>query len=236
MRRPSALDLHAFLPAPHRPAAWSEARAAQGATMPMTMDLSDPEALDGPWPGEAAVPVPAMASAYDACVLVLRAGDRVAVDGAAFRLGAFLGAGNASHVWRLSDRPDTVLRLPLLAGHLTEAAGSRRERIRDAMQVMVDTRDLARLAPRCAILPEVSDPRGRFALAQYVPGSLTADRFVAEAPPETQAQGCAAAQWADLRAMSRALEARLGEPAEGLLKQLLWREAPPQAWVLIDPL
>lgn len=51
---------------------------------------------------------------YDQRVLILQTGDTVAYGARRFRLGPFLGAGNRSHIFRLADTPDQVIRIPFL--------------------------------------------------------------------------------------------------------------------------
>lgn len=52
-------------------------------------------------------------SKYEKKILELRKGDEVLFDGKLYRLGEFLGAGNTTHVFRLVDFPNKVIRIPL---------------------------------------------------------------------------------------------------------------------------
>jgi hypothetical protein len=55
-------------------------------------------------------------------MLRLRKGDYVDYDGRRFRLGRFLAAGNATHIYEIEGRSDAVLRLPfLVAGLVTRS-------------------------------------------------------------------------------------------------------------------
>ena len=58
-------------------------------------------------------------SLYESRVVRLRSGDRVTFgDGKTFRLGRFLGRGNATHVYELADQPGHVIRIPFLSSFL----------------------------------------------------------------------------------------------------------------------
>lgn len=58
------------------------------------------------------------ASQYDALVLGLRKGDTVLFGKEKLRLGNFLGAGNASHVYELADFPERAVKIPFMTTFL----------------------------------------------------------------------------------------------------------------------
>ena len=92
------------------------------------VDLTPSAALEAPHTGlcqlcpwlEAKGRVP---REYAARVLELKAGDTVVFEGTKFRLGKFLGRGNAAHVWEVEGRPNEVLKIPFYAGPTKGARG-----------------------------------------------------------------------------------------------------------------
>ena len=64
-------------------------------------------------------------------VAMLRAGDTIIIDGVQFRLGLFLGTGNATHVFELVDYPSDVLRIPFTTGRLKNPLASDVEKVSD---------------------------------------------------------------------------------------------------------
>ncbi|MBL7544235.1 MAG: hypothetical protein JNL11_10475 [Bdellovibrionaceae bacterium] len=92
---------------------------------PQTVDLSNPK-LNSSWPiGQKDSPgkfqnFPLL---YEAAVLSLKQGDTVRFGLKTFKLGEFLGNGNASHIFALAHQPDThqpemVIKIPFLAANL----------------------------------------------------------------------------------------------------------------------
>lgn len=53
-------------------------------------------------------------SRYESAVISLKKGDIVVFEGEEFRLGEFLGFGNATHIFALADFHDQAIRIPLL--------------------------------------------------------------------------------------------------------------------------
>jgi hypothetical protein len=56
--------------------------------------------------------LPANLDAYDQAVLDLHTGDTVVFGNYQYKLGEFLGAGNATHVFALADHPKLAIRIP----------------------------------------------------------------------------------------------------------------------------
>ena len=54
-------------------------------------------------------------SEYALQVMLLRTGDSITASGRTYKLGEFLGAGNATHIYRLAYDPSKVIRIPFYA-------------------------------------------------------------------------------------------------------------------------
>lgn len=223
-------------------------------SLAQTLDLSTPEKWMGPWPSRfRPEDVPVNASIYDYVILSLAKGDRVVFDDRTFWLGDFLGAGHSTHIFRLYDDPTRVVRLPFVAGHLTHEDMSIEDRIQQGYRLMEETMEVAQTEPpRSVFLPKASDVAFRYAVAQYVEGTLTGDTFVSNIArdfPEVidDKQDClshtAIARLSpadrkkafDLVAVGRDLMPFFSLHTElSLSKHLLWSERIPCQWKLID--
>lgn len=90
---------------------------------PQTVNLSDFK-LNSSWPvgfKESPQKLPNFPLQYEAAVLALKKGDSVQFGSKIFKLGEFLGSGNASHIFALADQPDTVIKIPFLAARIANA-------------------------------------------------------------------------------------------------------------------
>lgn len=120
---------------------------------------------------------------YEEAVLSLQPGDTVQYDGKKYLLGSFIGAGNSTHIYRLAQTPESVIRIPFLAeglipGHsslaLSEAQKKRGARIFSFLRAFVDRS----VGTRNGAVHIDADPEYRYVLAEYVPGNLTGDAFL----------------------------------------------------------
>ena len=129
-------------------------------------------------------------SAYEEKVLLLKIGDTVAFSGGkTFKLGRFLGAGNASHVFEVEGLPDAVLKIPFAANFLliSELASSRASS--EAHTAISVARsfigDLESKAPRLAAFPRENKIQllelgrfGEYVLTSKVVYAQTASDFM----------------------------------------------------------
>ena len=84
---------------------------------PATIDLSEWDKRNSQTLAKFLVYLPDQnPSRYEEAVFHLKQGDTVVFDGRKFTLGAFLGSGNATHIFELAGNPSTVIRIPFLSG------------------------------------------------------------------------------------------------------------------------
>lgn len=87
---------------------------------PQTVDLGHSR-LNSDWPigmEDIMHEIPNFPLQYEAAVLSLKKGDTVHFGAQSFKLGEFLGSGNASHVFALVDQPGRVIKIPFLSALL----------------------------------------------------------------------------------------------------------------------
>lgn len=65
------------------------------------------------------VDLPSYPNLYERAVISLKRGDIVKFGTRSFKLGEFLGSGNASHVFELADQPHLVIKIPFIVSSLS---------------------------------------------------------------------------------------------------------------------
>lgn len=126
-------------------------------------DLLESEALyPESWPGTRTL--------YEQAVLELRRGDTVVYDRKRFKLGKFLGAGNATHIFELQDQ-EGAIRIPFLVSHLHALYPklTRIQRILKFSKMVME--ELPTKAGAVQIL-QADDPKGRYMVVERVTGTL----------------------------------------------------------------
>lgn len=122
---------------------------------------------------------------YETLVINLRAGDTLVVDGAQFHLGEFLGAGNATHVYALADRPNEVIRLPFIADSVAEGFG---DTLRETGQYMI--RNFATLIrprpPARAVKITQTGSRYQYVVVSRIHGNMNGEDFLGKLPHDAK--------------------------------------------------
>lgn len=118
---------------------------------------------------------------YERLILQLKQGDTVVFDGQAFKLGRFLGAGNATHVFELEGE-GAVIRLPFLADGMFRFSAMNEfdvQKIRYS-QGLEFTKHTAKALKGSGGAVKVlkEDPHGRFLVTEKVSGTQTGAGFL----------------------------------------------------------
>ena len=117
---------------------------------------------------------------YEHDVLNLRAGDTVVYDGVRYKLGKFLGRGNATHIFALADDPEHVIRIPYLAENIYDGFVSdadkrlpRAEKGKVHVAIYVEA-----MKKQAGGIPFKADPQNRFVIAKRIYGSEDGQSFI----------------------------------------------------------
>lgn len=165
------------------------------------------------------------ASRYERTVISLKKGDTVVFGNHEFKLGEFLGAGNATHIYALENKPNEVIRIPILVPgapiwsihDFPETQDGRLKHIRYLIQKYANS---ALTDPFLAPVI-LSDPEGRFLVVKRVYGTQTGADFldaVVRKAGRSQLYLGESLTWDQL--MVESLEAELQKKCMGLLELL----------------
>lgn len=174
-------------------------------------------------------------SNYQDRLVRMRAGDSVVLTDArgkevTYRLGKFLGAGNATHVYELADRPGEVIRLPFLPSPFYKGVAWRRNALMNNEIYVNTAKKIPDTVDRVDLL-EVGEDFG-YVVTTRVTGTQNGKQFL-----ETETGASPDATRVEKERLLRLAVSRLhpGQFDEGKYKerarQFLWDE---RRWVLVD--